>query len=578
MNNDQCSEIENDCNIIQCEPKCFRENCAVEPQPYLMPEEIHCLYKDAVVQVHSAFVLLGAEFPGPSNPSSPGVTGANSSTPLAPNFRHDVVLEGNGFFIKGHYIVCPAHVVLLPPSLTSVANRFPFFDRNDLTLGVMKNQMIRASRILVSIFNVNGKGCSYIYEASLVGVDGAGDLAVLKINEKKNWNKCNPCIEKCHPFFTFGSSRAARSGEKIYLLGDFLGNKHKFDRTHNSVGSITEGIVSNHRYVDHNGWVLPETVLVSAGAYSLSSGLPIIDSQGLVIGMQTTDLTGTQRGGRNLLLDFIESRGSGFVAGPSEKFIRRIIKHIIRGKCGEPARSHLETVRDPVGSYVRFRKGYAGIGYRAHNGISHDSTTDYTSGDIISTFPRLRLDESGDFVTGPGCKDIIGIEVLGVAGVNPQPTVGVFDGVFYVPGGVGTVPFPASLPVSPFSRLQPGDIITHLDEIPIGHHGLQVSPAVVTWRRLVDDQIDVAYKRKTNVTNAENNGSDKNNDCYDILNSIELRLEEYPLFMDYPWYAVDIFPLMGRPVYPAFAFPANQILNPQIPEPTTPGVFFHPAF
>ena len=134
------------CYKVKCEPKCEKECCIKECKCY-RPEELVCLYKDAVVEIHSEFILLGS-----------GVGGATGGTPLAPNTRSDVILEGNGFFINGHYIIAPAQLVLLPPSLSSVVNRYPFFNSNNLTQGTIQNQMIRASRILISVFNVNGKG------------------------------------------------------------------------------------------------------------------------------------------------------------------------------------------------------------------------------------------------------------------------------------------------------------------------------------------------------------------------------------------------------------------------------------
>src|SRR5437870_2330997 len=87
------------CYKVKCEPKCKKDCCIKQCKCY-RPEELECLYKDAVVELHSEFILIGAS--GPTG----GVTGG---TPLAPNSRADIILEGNGFFIKGHYIIAPAH-------------------------------------------------------------------------------------------------------------------------------------------------------------------------------------------------------------------------------------------------------------------------------------------------------------------------------------------------------------------------------------------------------------------------------------------------------------------------------------
>src|SRR5690606_5276273 len=160
--------------------------------------------------------------------------------------------------IKGHYIVLPASGVLLPPSLTSVVNRYPYNVNNIVGSAVagafIHDDMVRASRILVSVFNVNGKGHSFEYEAELVGVDGAGDIAILRIACQNQFNTpSNPKIEDCHPVLKLGNSRASKNGEKIYLLS------HK---------QISEGLLSDHRYLENSGWQLAESVLVSATNYA----------------------------------------------------------------------------------------------------------------------------------------------------------------------------------------------------------------------------------------------------------------------------------------------------------------------
>lgn len=554
------------CYPVKCEPKC-QQNCCIKKCEAYSPEEIACLYKDAVVEIHSEFILLGTGATG----------GATGGTPLSPNARADVILEGNGFFIKGHYIVAPAQLVLLPPSLTSAANRFPFFNPGSLALGQIQNEIIRASRILVSVFNVNGKGHSFVYEADLVGVDGAGDIAVLKINFKKQWNMCNPCVEKCHPFLKFGSSRGSKEGEKVYLIGDFAGGLlHSF----NSVGAITEGLLADHRHVDYNGLILPETVLVTAPVYSYSAGLPILNGQGQVIGMQTTDVAG--------IVPFVpivpiilgslflnRESGYGYVAGPSEFFMRRVVKTIIEGSCSRKYNCQLQTICDPAGTYYRYTKAYAGIAYDVFTGVDYDITEDFTSGLVTSGFPRVRLSMNGDFLSSPSCKELVGIRVLGLAGANPDDASGVVNGLYYVPGGTGTAPLPAYLPVSGFlGKLLPGDVITHINGVAIGDLNKQIAPSLITWRLCAGDQIEICYRRGGNALNAADNGVTEN---YDNLLTFTGCLHGFPPLMDYPWYAIEKFPLLSVFPYPGFVFPAGQATNPQIPALTS-GLGFHPAF
>src|SRR3989338_4898178 len=81
------------CYKVKCEPKCDKPKCKDNKCKCLSPEKILCKYRNAVVEVHSEFILLGT-----------GAAGATGGTPLGANSRADIIVEGNGFFIKGHYI------------------------------------------------------------------------------------------------------------------------------------------------------------------------------------------------------------------------------------------------------------------------------------------------------------------------------------------------------------------------------------------------------------------------------------------------------------------------------------------
>ena len=536
------------CTSVKCQKKCCLD-CDIEERECLRPEVLLCQNRDAVVEIHSEFILLGPE-----------VEEANGNTPLEAGKRADVILEGNGFFIKGHYIVAPAHLVLLPPSLTSVANRYPFFDPKDLELGKIKNQMIRASRILVSVFNVNGYGEGFVYEADLVGVDGAGDIAVLRINYEKQWNCPNPCVKQCHPYLDYGESRAIADGEKAYVIGDYIAD-NRTRAAFNGVGLISEGLVSDHRHTDYSGWLLAESIIVSTNVYSFSAGLPILDCQGRLIGMQTTDIF-----------------GDGYVGGPSIFFMKRIIKTLIKGDCDKKASCHLEVICDPLGAYYRYRKAYLGLAYDVFTGVDYDTTVDYTSGPSPLGRPRVRLDSEGKFLNSPSCKHLIGLRVLGLAGLNPDDQPGVPNGRYFVPSAGGNE-FLAllELPNSPLKdKLNPGDVITHIDGVAVGDLLKQISPSLITWRQCKGDCLKIRYRQGGNQLNESNNGATSN---YDTLDDLSVRLKDYPLALDYPWYAVEQFPLLLAAPYPKFTFPPGQLQNRQVIQRDTPNdpAPFHPA-
>jgi hypothetical protein len=568
------------CHEVVCEKKCDKEKCRFDDCPCKRPEQIWCEKNSAVVAIHSEFILLGPN-------AQPPPTG---TTPLATEARADIILNGNGFFIKGHYILAPASLVLLPPSLTSVVNRWPLPQggANDpIGLdGEFRNQMVRASRILITVFNVNGKGHSFVYEADLVGVDGAGDIAVLRIPEKKTWNQCNPCIEKCHPYLKLEDG-TSREGESVYVIGDFIGNVRRPGQQ-NAATAISEGVLSDARHLEYAGWLLAEAVLISANVYSQSTGLPILNCQGDVIGMQTTDVAGYQsvitisptRGIINGTspTDPIPTIGVGYVAGPSARFIKRVVTKIIKGACSQRYNANLQTICDPVGAYYRYRKAYLGLAYDVFTGPDYDYTVDYTSGESPLGQPRIRLDSQGRFLSSPSCKEIVGIRVRGIAGANPDAAAGVANGYYYVPGGEATVaPFlgisstqPGGLPASPLlGVLQPGDVITHFGPVALGDLKKQIAPSLVTWRRNVGDVLTFSYRRGGNALNTADNSQTEN---YDQQYTQTVCLQDYPQFLDYPWYANLIFPLIGAQsnqvpaTYPAFVFPANQNVQANIPE------------
>lgn len=518
------------------------------------------------MEIHSEFILLK------DTPST-----AQVLPPLGADLRADIILEGNGFFIKGHYIIAPAHLVLLPPSLSGVAQRWPLFDAN-APAGVIQNSMIRASRILVSVFGVNGADRAFAYEADLVGVDGAGDIAVLRINPRRQWNLCNPCIKKCHPYLSFSKDRCAAAGEKVYLLGDIAGDaKLQF----NAVGGLAEGKLADPRYIDYSGFMLAESILVSAAAYAQSSGIPILNCRGEVLGMQTTDLSGDLPAfeGSPLPIACLPAKGFGRVAGPSKHFMIHVIKAIIKGSCTRKYSPFLSLVCDPIGPYYSYNKAYAGIAYDVFTAPMYDVTVDYTSGPAPSGQPRIRLDANGNFLSSPGCKELMGIRVLGLAGANPEDSVnGVPNGYWFVPGGTATTPLASGLPVSPFlGQLLPGDVITHMEgekcsPVPLGDLECQFAPSFVTWRKTSNDTLSLNYRRGGNALNAGPNYSTEN---YDQYYEYTACLAAFPPLMDYPWYAVNKFPLLGAQPY-SFNF-GSQIKNPQYPA-LQEGAPFHPAF
>ena len=571
------------CEKVKCKRKCKEISVGCVECPAYCPEAIVQLKRAAVVTIQSEFILTAGLSTGAL------VSGATNSVTGGAG-RQDVFLNGSGFMVKGHYILAPAHLVLIPPTLSGVVNRYPFFNyQGTLPTATMFNTMTRASRILVTVYQVNNRKESFVYEADLIGVDGSSDVALLKINHAKQFNRCSPRIEKCHPFFKIGKSRATKDGEKVFLMGDYVTSSLDI-RGHHSDGAISEGIVSDHRFVDPTGNISAELVLVSAPAYSFSSGLPIINGQAEVIGMQTCDLSVVSPRLNITTADLpvtVQSTGIGLVAGPSTYFMKHAIKRFLKAECDDKNwKNNVVNIKDPVGAYYALNKGYLGIGYNVLTGFDYDVTADFgiasTAGQAVG-LPKVRLDSNGNFYMNPSCKQIVGIRILALAGQSNTTvvTAGVGTsatntaGAYFVPGtnnpsGATFLPITTTTPGGAFPDsplagiLNPGDVIVNLDKCELGNLKKQVCPALVLQRLRGGDNVRIYFRRGGNAQGSSIPTGQ--NTHYENINEQQVEISQYPLGLDYPWYSVNIFPLASS--Y-GFGFPANQSSFPQLPQGAT---------
>lgn len=572
--------------------------------------EIHKLLSSAVVKVSSEFILVGADVTGTIAAPTYAPIAVTDVTPLsdptpatdavpATGGRRDTIIHSNGALFLGNYILTTASAVLMPPSLGAAVNRYPYltFNNPDVTLGVFKDQMVRASRILVTVYNVNGSGKSFVYDASLIGVDGAGDIAILKINSNAPFNRFNACL-KNHPHFEFGKSRALRPGNRVYLLGDYLASVNDSLYVNNSnfnVG-IVEGLVTSSRHADHAGWALQDLVTVSAGQIGTAArGMPIVDEFGKLVALQTINSLSVMGTTLNDAAGVNTAYGiDGYIAGPSEFFMRNAIKEIIAGDCSR-RRNNVAPICDAAGGYVRYHKAYAGLATDVFEGYMYDITTDFSAGTAFSGQPRVRVGPDGRLLNSPSCKNIVGLRVLGLAGANPNadflptalvPTgVPIPNGIYYVPGGDETN-FLTPLPISPFlGAINAGDVITHIGRYALGDLHTQIVPTLVTWAKEESSTLDVTVRAGGNANNwtpgllptdpivqtlAESNAITAN---YDDLEERRVCLADFPAFMDYPWYAILLFP-----DYEAFVAAYAPTLLDSNNLPGGGNVFFHPAW
>jgi len=103
----------------------------------------------------------------------------------------------------------------------------------------------------------------------VIAVDAEGDIALLKIDTPAIQIKPLP-LDKTSP----------QEGESIVVIGNPLGLE----------GSVTNGIVSAVRDIPTFGRIIQITAPISAG----SSGSPVVNMQGQVIGIATLQITGGQ--------------------------------------------------------------------------------------------------------------------------------------------------------------------------------------------------------------------------------------------------------------------------------------------
>jgi hypothetical protein len=579
------SNTDNECKkpVKKSDPEC----CP------LTAEEIFTKYADAVVQVNGEFW-----FTSPEN--------ANEKvSDLKPDENTYVVCTNvSGFFINKHYIVCPASGVMAPPSITSTVSVFPAQADPDYPTnskhncaigefgcsGKMKNYKnpVTATNISVTVNNVNGKSYSFRYRAELVGLDGAGDVAVLYVDSKHPCNKNNPCLEECHPYFKFGSSKNAKIGSTVHLIGD-TNTSNPTIPFHSYETSFVTGVLNNNRYCDPTGWVLSECVYVSAPVYGFSSGLPIIDKCGRVIGMQTCAIkaqtqeliyTSGCTGNPECFIPSPDGQipnnphvlvNMGKVIGPSEFMIRKVVKELIEAFC---SRKHCNKniQRNGCGPLI-YKKKYLGISYSKFTASIYDKNCPENNtcenGLCDNPFKGIMkpVIQGENCCPCPGqsynctttCYQLAGVVVDAIAGLSPNGYVENINGVnvtqkYYVPGVICDTDINPNIegcfdflykPEVNHIPLKVGDAITHINGKSVCNGQGAFAPAVLLWRDEADDDECVSITYRPCECNFEG------------ICTVKIPLIDMPFYADYPWYAISQFPNIAQMCL-KFSFPYCQ--------------------
>lgn len=433
------------------------------------------------------------------------VSSQQSLSPL--DNRHLTIKTGNGFFIKGHYIICPASLVLMPPttfltpsmSKRSAKKLAKRADKEKVST-CQDTPQRQVNRILVDVSNVNGAGISYSYESSLLGVDGAANIAILTIDMSLEWNQTNPPIQPCHPFLPWGKSRNLCPGEQVMLIGDVSSpDSIGFGRSLYagvSENGVVLGNIADNRYISYGGTVPGELLLLSNMLLMGSQqGLPVITKEGMVVGMFL-----------HVESDMI------YNIALSEFFMRRPVKGLIRSFMDNCVPKNYSSFITPVinqmGKYYSFTKSCLGISGIAMNQNDFNTVIVLHEKSISrEAMPKSGKSEdkseegSSDLSGGSSSsenrqrgKEIVGYRILSLNNSLLQQTLTV------------------------------GDIITHINQCPLGDRKGQISPALLMWRVSPGDKVILRYKKQS--------------ERFLMVHETTACTLPYYLSFDFPWYAV----------------------------------------
>jgi tetratricopeptide (TPR) repeat protein len=169
--------------------------------------------------------------------------------------------------------ILPELVRRIKPSAVAIET----FDSHGEKLSRGSGFFIETDRIVTNRHVLEGAFRAEVHASSgamfpvkgVLAVDAEGDIAVLKIDTPSPAVRPLP-LDKTSP----------QEGESVVVIGNPLGLE----------GSVTNGIVSAVRDIPTFGRIIQITAAISAG----SSGSPVVNMQGQVIGIATLQITGGQ--------------------------------------------------------------------------------------------------------------------------------------------------------------------------------------------------------------------------------------------------------------------------------------------
>lgn len=222
--------------------------------------------------------------------------------------------QGTGFFVSPDgYIVTAAHVISEPKD-----------EKDD------KGAIVAANEIYALVSPKYD-----VYKCRVVGIDGTGDIGVLKIDMDDPFNKNNPPIQnqKYLPF-----TNGVKTGDLAFVLGYPLGT---------DLSSFSMGIVRNEKFVAPSLFIPFNVILITSPAYQGNSGSPIVNVNGEVIGLLTFVYYANDQ--------TFESIGGGPTASIVSFVVQRLIDADKRKIKGETLPVYFDR------NSLKYKKGYMGF-------------------------------------------------------------------------------------------------------------------------------------------------------------------------------------------------------------------------
>lgn len=211
-------------------------------------------------------------------------------------------------------LTIPALVRAVSPSVVSIDVRTPMGEEQGTGMILQANGLVLTNAHVVSgalaggTMTVTRTGSTSSLPATLVGIDTANDVALIRITNAPKL-----------PTVTFGESNALEVGDSVVAIGNALGLAA-------GTPTVTQGIVSalGRTVTASNGTsseTLSNLIQTDAAINPGNSGGPLLDANGHVIGMNTA-VAGTMSDGTN-------AQNIGF-AIPSSK-IESLLASLMKG-------------------------------------------------------------------------------------------------------------------------------------------------------------------------------------------------------------------------------------------------------